>query len=236
MADDEVHVWFIKLCDDRSLIESAYSVLSKDERERAERFRFDWTRTTFVLSRGVLRTLLARFCDSPASSLEFDYGSEGKPFLANGGSNICFNMSHSAAISVFAVSRGREVGIDVEKHRPLVDVESIAARFFSPAEHRELMRMAESERNVAFFKCWVRKEAYIKACGGGLSIPLDSFRVSCAKSEQTALISVCGNSAEPSRWKIEDFSPLPRYSGAVAFRDVCCEVRLHAFRPVSDLF
>jgi 4'-phosphopantetheinyl transferase len=234
--DHEVHVWCIKLNEEPSTVAIAYSILSEDERERSARFRFPSLLSAFVLSRGILRLLLARFCDRAPSDLKFTYGQHGKPILADCGCPISFNMSHSDGIAACAITVGGEVGLDIERHRLLPDMEQIARRFFSPMEYRELMSLAELEREGAFFNCWVRKEAYIKALGGGLSIPLDSFQVSLVPGQPSTLVHVRDKRGEAREWSIQEFSPSLGYSGAVAFKDRRCLVRVHPIGSVNEMF
>ncbi len=236
ILNDEVHVWCIKLCEESLLIQSVYSTLSEDERERAARFRCSSLQAAFILSRAILRALLAQYCDRTPSDIVFAYGQQGKPFLADRACSIRFNMSHSGGIAAYALNVGRKIGVDIEQHRSLPDMEQIAGRFFSPLEYGELMGVAVPEREVAFFNCWVRKEAYVKALGGGLSIPLDSFQVTLAPGRPSALVDVRHNGAEARDWSIHEFSPMPGYSGAVAFRNRRCDVRVHAIRSANEIF
>jgi 4'-phosphopantetheinyl transferase len=180
------------------------------------------------VSRGLLRVLLSRLeCAAPAD-FSFKYGPHGKPALDRDLSwSLGFNVSHSGGILACAFARGAEVGIDIEFQRSGVEYERIAQRFFSPAEHRELMSVDEAMRGVAFYDCWVRKEAFVKALGGGFSIPLDSFQVSLAPGHAAALLHVRDTPGEERAWTIHAFSPAPRFSGAVALRDRRKRVRVH---------
>jgi 4'-phosphopantetheinyl transferase len=231
----EIHVWLVKLSEDSPVVERAHSVLSSDERERAMQFRSGSLRAAFVVSHGVLRILLGGYCNRQASDLKFGYGHQGKPFLADAEFPIHFNMSHSGEVAAYAFAVGQELGVDIEQHRTFPDKEKIAARFFSTCEYSEFMRIPEQERDVAFFNCWVCKEAYIKARGGGLSIPLDSFQVSVAPRDPARLINVYANVAEAGAWTIQKFTPAPEYSGAVAVRDRRRRVKVHAVRPAHEI-
>ncbi len=177
LGQDEVCLWCFDLRAEPHVIAKASATLSSAERERASRFARDLLRDNFILARGILRMLLGHYCGLPPESLEFDYGPQGKPFLTRCSCQIRFNMSHSGEIAAYAFAWGCDVGVDVEQHRKLPDQEEIAKRYFSPAEYCELMTVPEHERAAAFYACWVRKEAFLKAKGGGLSIGLDSFQV-----------------------------------------------------------
>jgi 4'-phosphopantetheinyl transferase len=178
--------------------------------------------------------LLARYCGMPAARLEFDYGPQGKPSFSRCSCPIRFNISHSGEIAAYAFTRGCAVGIDVERQRKLPDLEEIAKHYFSPAEYCELMTIPEHERAAAFYACWVRKEAFLKAKGGGLSIPLDSFQVSVAPDRLPAVLSVGGDAREARRWSLHEFMPAAGYSGAVV-----CEgqriLQVHALRSAREI-
>jgi 4'-phosphopantetheinyl transferase len=225
---DDVQVWCVRLRRDRELVLRARTFLGKDERVRAEKFHSSELSDDFVVSRGLLRVLLSRLeCAAPAD-FSFKYGAHGKPALDRDLSwSLGFNVSHSGGILACAFARGAEVGIDIEFQRSGVEYDRIAQRFFSPAEHRELMSVDEAMRDVAFYDCWVRKEAFVKALGGGFSIPLDSFQVSLAPGHAAALLHVRDTPGEERAWTIHAFSPAPRFSGAVALRDRRKRVRVH---------
>jgi 4'-phosphopantetheinyl transferase len=234
LRPEEVCVWSFQLCSEPHLIARAEETLSREERERASQFRDGSLRDRAVLSRGLLRMLLAGYCGSPPESLEFACGPQGKPSLAGCASPVDFNVSHSGEIAAYAFTTGCAVGIDVERHRDLPDMEGIAGRYFSRAEFRELMDVPESDREAAFYDCWVRKEAFVKARGGGLSIPLDSFQVSVAPGRPASLLKIAGNDAETRQWSIQEFWSAPGYSGAVAWRNRWA-VQIHALRSAREI-
>jgi 4'-phosphopantetheinyl transferase len=187
-------------------------------------------RAVFVLSHAVLRRLLAPYCDRTPSQLAFAYGLHGKPALAVGMGDVRFNMTHSGCVAAYALARDREVGIDIEQHRQPVDLQDIAERFFSGQEHRALMLLPEPDRHDAFFRCWVRKEAYIKALGIGLLLPLNSFQALPAFTEGLADIPDAGV-VGLSSWSVKDFVPFADYSGAVVAQGSTCRVLLHDLQP-----
>jgi 4'-phosphopantetheinyl transferase len=158
---------------------SDLSLLSPDERARGERFRFARDRAHFVSGRAELRRRLSGVVGADPRRIEFSYGVAGKPSCATSG--LEFNLSHSDDLAVLAIAHGANVhlGIDVEVPRPNHDHldELVARRFFAPGEVRGLLALPASERQAAFFRCWTRKEALLKALGGGLSLPLDDFEV-----------------------------------------------------------
>ena len=186
--------------------------LSLEERARAERFVFPEDRDHFIAARGMLRKLLGMYLTIPPSSIAFETGAYGKPFLAQemDGVSLHFNLSHAQGMALFAFSIGRELGIDLEKIRPEVAIEEIAERYFSPIEQQELRALPSERRAEAFFLCWTRKEAYVKAHGGGLQISLDSFNVSLTPGQPATLHCV-----DQDRWKLTSFAPFEGFAAAV---------------------
>ncbi|MGA8022821.1 MAG: 4'-phosphopantetheinyl transferase superfamily protein [Candidatus Acidiferrales bacterium] len=216
LESGEIHVWRALLSVEQSLLRHLESTLAEDEKTRAARFIFDRDRDHYVAARGILRDLLSGYIGCPAETIKFAYGPQGKPALADPGSksSLRFNVSHSHGLALIAVGAGREVGIDVELLRPEFAGEDTAKRYFSVKEVRELTRLPVESRTEAFFRCWTRKEAYIKARGEGLRVPLDSFSVSLSPDRFPEL-----SSADESRWKIESLIPArerePAYAAAV---------------------
>jgi 4'-phosphopantetheinyl transferase len=215
---DEVHVWRAALDWAPSRQQNLHRFLAADEQARAAQFYFEKDRRHFVIARGMLRDILGRYLNRAPESLAFRYGSHGKPALV-GRSNecgICFNLSHSRGRALCAVTSGREVGIDIEQVRDEPAVVEIAERFFSPREVAALRALPALEQGPAFFRCWTRKEAYIKARGQGLSIPLDGFDVSLAPGEPAALLGVRPDSSEQLRWSLQSLDAGPGFAAALA--------------------
>jgi len=210
---DEVHVWSADL--DRLPEAVLGEPLSADERERGRRFHFERDRRRFVTARGLLRRLLGRYLGLDPSRLRFGYGPRGKPFLA-GEDELRFNVSHSGGLALLAFAWDRELGVDVEEEREVEEAKDIARRYFSPWEERELRLLTEVERRGAFFRCWTRKEAFIKVTGDGLSRPLDAFDVTLAPGEPARLLRVEGEPEAAGRFWLEDVSPAPGFAGALA--------------------
>lgn len=212
-----VHIWYTVLEQPPLIIHQLEQLLSSDEQERAARFHFERDRRRFVVGRGALRTLLSRYLRVEPTRLNLCYGKYGKPYLAeeSQGSVLRFNLAHSNELAVYAFACDGEVGIDVEYLHPLVDLDQIAARFFSKEESTILRGLSEDQRLAAFFNCWTRKEAYIKALGEGLSHPLDQFQVSLIPGEPAQLLKVEGSLEEVSRWFMTAFVPAPGYVAAL---------------------
>jgi len=206
-----VHVWF---ADTEARVDD--TVLSPDERERALRFRFDRDRGRFVAARSTLRLILAQYLDAEAGAIEFGYGAQGKPHLAGeaAASGLHFNLAHAQGVAVYALARGRAVGVDIESVRPLSDADEIAERFFSPQEARQLRALPAPDKERAFFNCWTRKEAFIKALGQGLSYPLDRFEVSIGPKGR--LVSTDTSTPQGGDWSLREIEAPSGYVAAVA--------------------
>lgn len=191
--------------------------LSDSERQRASRLAFHRDRRRFIVARARLRQLLAARLGIRAESVELTYGTHGKPSLARrfADTGWRFNVSHSDDIAVYAFSRGREVGIDVEAIRANPDADDIAANFFSRRENEAYRALAPHDKPLGFFNCWTRKEAFIKALGDGLCHPLDGFDVSLAPGEPAKILRVGNTSGNGSGWHLKSFSPASGYVAAV---------------------
>jgi 4'-phosphopantetheinyl transferase len=217
LGSDEVHVFRAGLDQPAARLQSLFATLAADERARAERFYFQRDRSRFVAARGVLRTILSCYLALKPSELRFDYGAQGKPAVANScGRMLRFNISHSYSLALVAVTWGREIGVDLERVSAEVAKEQVAERFFSPREVAELRSLPVERHTEAFFQCWTRKEAYIKARAVGLSLPLDQFDVSLVPGEPVALLSTQGDRDEASRWSLRELVPGPSYFAALA--------------------
>ena len=219
MTRSDVSVWIARLDVPPRDVEEFSRTLSDDERARARRFAFEHLRRRFVVGRGLLRRLLGRCAGVAPERLDFSYGQYGKPALAGPSSALPlrFNLSHCEDLTLYAVTVGREVGIDVERIRPDFATLDIAARFFSSGEVAVLRAISDPIARVrAFFACWTRKEAYIKARGEGLSFPLHRFRVSLEGGAPAALLDVSDDPGEASRWRLEALDPGSAFAGALA--------------------
>ena len=217
LGNDEVHVWRASLDQPECNVGELLALLDSDERKRAERFHFRKDRDHFIVARGILRVLLGLYLNRKPTEVSFSYSLFGKPALEHesGEHPIRFNLSHSHALSLYAFACGREVGVDLEYARADFASEEIAERFFSDGEVAALRALDPNLKTEAFFNCWTRKEAYIKARGEGLSHPLNSFAVSMIPGAPAALLSVEGDSDEIPRWALQDLKPAPGYAAAL---------------------
>jgi 4'-phosphopantetheinyl transferase len=197
-----VHVWRFSLDLDRETQVKCAELLSESERARAARFVLERDRVSFIAAHGILRALLARYLGCVPEVIEFVYSSYGKPAVSHPRlpHPLSFNLSHSHGLGAVAIVRGREIGVDVEKIRPEFAGEEIAKRYFSSKEVDELRRLTDERRAEGFFLCWTRKEAYVKALGEGLRLPLDSFSVSLTPGEPAQL-----QAEDAHRWSVRSF-------------------------------
>jgi 4'-phosphopantetheinyl transferase len=219
LGHDEVHLWrgeLEALCGHEPHWKT---VLSPDELKRADRFHFARDRQRFVAARALLRTILASYLDTAPSDLSFVYSKKEKPSLASAhSSDVTFNISHSGGIALFAFALGREIGVDVEQVRSDFDLDAIARRFFSEHEQNQLAGLPTEAKAEAFFRCWTRKEAYIKATGDGLSLPLSQFDVSLEPGKQDALFATRPDASEAARWLLGEVPAGSGYIGAICVR------------------
>jgi 4'-phosphopantetheinyl transferase len=217
LTRDELHVWLasIELASER--LDELERTLSADEIARAERFYFQHDRRRFVGRRGILRAILANYLETKPSGLRFVYNEFGKPGLevSQETGSLSFNLSHSGELVLIAVAIDRDVGVDIEFIDNSVPFEEVAKRVLSVNEIAALEALPESLRPAGFFNCWARKEAYVKALGMGLSIPLNSFDVSLVRGETVTSVE-SANSSDTSNWKIENLSIDSRYAAAVS--------------------
>lgn len=213
----EVHVIVAALNRSAAERSSLWLLLNADEQQRANRFYFAKDRHHYLVARGLLRTILGEYLQVPAASVQFEYGEHGKPALGGQAaeSGIEFNISHAQGVALLAFARGRALGVDVEQIRPLTDAAEIVTRFFSANEVDVFRQVPGSQQPEAFFNCWTRKEAFIKAIGEGLSCPLHSFDVTLRPGEPAALRAVRESQHSAADWQLRDLRPAVGFAGAV---------------------
>lgn len=216
LSSEDVHVWRADLDVPEAVRHRMQQHLSPDEWKRAERFHFENARQRFVVGRGLLRVILARYRACSPKDLCFSYNEYGKPALAGGHrGTLRFNVAHSRGKVLYAVTRGREVGVDLEYMRENIDVEKIVDRFFSAREVATFWTVPAPLRRDAFFNGWARKEAYIKAHGKGLALPLDQFDVSLAPDAPALLLSTHSEEHDVLDWSLRALDAGPGYKAAV---------------------
>jgi 4'-phosphopantetheinyl transferase len=228
----EVHIWRIELNCVATSIATLKATLSPEEQGKAARFRTSELGERWTVARGALRCILASYAQSEPKSLVFRLGPYGKPDLAWPAADITFNLSHTCGLALLAITgKGRRVGIDAEMVRSGIEVEDLSRKFFAPAESDEILAVPPDFRLAAFYACWTRKEAFIKALGAGLSMPLHRFRVTVRADQPARLVSVDGD--EPDRWSLLDVGE-PNIAATVAVDGPISVVKRFSFMLPID--
>jgi 4'-phosphopantetheinyl transferase len=224
----EIHVCSVPLVAPDACLATLREYLTSEEREQAGRFRTAALQDAYTIARGTLRAIVGRCLDMAPADVSLDYGEHGKPRIGSGHA-LKFNLSHSGGRALYAVSVDRELGVDLEEIRPMDDCEPIASRYFNEREIRDLLSLPARHRGAAFYTCWTRKEAYIKAVGEGLSHALDGFRVSLRPSEPPLLETP----ADTRVWSLFDVSPEPGYAGALVAEGNAPDLRAWVFNDAG---
>jgi len=214
LLENEVHVWYFNVDKFSNEIEFHKNFLSIEEKSKSKKFKFEKDRALNILARSSLRILSSLYLDTSANAIEFKYGTYGKPDY-NFKTNLKFNVSHSGKFVVLAFVKNSEIGVDVEKVKTDFDVLDIAENFFSDSEIEMLHKAKLDDLYKAFYRCWTRKESFIKAKGSGLSFPLASFTVSLNYKE-AELLKTEWNPSEKEEWSLYSFEPAFGYIGALS--------------------
>jgi 4'-phosphopantetheinyl transferase len=218
-AAGEIHVWSAELDRPPAFVDQCAGHLAADELARAARYRFRLHRDRYAVGRGLLRLLLGRYLDCSPNEVRFRYDQHGKPALDEASSGLSFNVSHSESLGLYAFCVGSEIGVDVERMRTEVSREQVAEHFFSPTEIATLRALPYDLQPSAFLACWTRKEAFLKARGDGLTLPLDGFDVTLAPGDVPALTRTAWAPGEAAMWTLYDVSAwLEDHQAAVAVR------------------
>ncbi len=227
-GNTEVHIWGVWLKAPAAVNHAYRSLLSPSEIVRADRFVFERLTLSYQLSQGALRLLLAHSLECEPADIEFRFGPRGKPML-QGSSRIRFNMAHSGDLALYALTVDCEIGIDVEELRDIPDIEKVASHYFSRAEASELLSIGDKiSARDAFFRCWTRKEAYIKAVGDGLYLPLDQFQVTLFRDAPAKFVHIGNDVSAAAEWTLEHLDPAPNYLGALAYQSTPRNIVFHA--------
>ncbi len=217
LENNAVHIWRVKLDISPSFIELMLRPLSPQECDRANRLQFERDRRRFIVSHGVMRIILSRYLGCEPEQVQYQMTENGKPFLEKK-PELHFNLAHSHEIALIAVTPLGEIGIDVEYIRPLEDINRLARQCFSAQEYQQYISLPAPEKQQAFFTCWTRKEAFLKALGSGLAFPLDNFTVSLLSTEPARLVMVSGKHNESTDWTLQAIDCEAKYSAAFALR------------------
>jgi 4'-phosphopantetheinyl transferase len=213
LGDDEVDVWRVSLVPPGSMVNDFRAHLSMQENARAEKFKFHKDREKYIVGHGLLRVILSLYANVAPEELKFAENRYGKPELVYPpGLNLTFNVSHSYEMALIGIACRRQIGVDIEYVKKDFEWKEIIERFFSPREIRMINALPKDIQRRAFFTCWTRKEAYVKATGMGLSLPLKEFDVSPVPGATTLLLS----SPEKTRWSMKEVDVVDSYVATVA--------------------
>jgi 4'-phosphopantetheinyl transferase len=218
LSSTDVHIWRGWLDQPRRRVDQLAQSLSADERMRADRFRFETDRVRFIIARGMLRLILGQYLDTEPGRVQLCYGSHGKPHLRDGTNQplIRFSVAHSHQMAAYGFTCAREIGVDLEYARPMPRMQQAASAFMSARELALLSALPIDQQQQAFYLCWTRKEAYVKARGVGLAQPLQRLDMSMTPGEPARLLSVEAKPYETWRWALQSFTPAPGYVAALA--------------------
>lgn len=233
-SDRFIHLWPVWLDTTAGGLQQCRTLLPPAEVLDGDR-RTGQVAREFITARAVLRILIARYTGIRPQSIRYRIGSHGKPRLDHDTANLSFNVSNSGGLAVFAFARGCELGVDIERIRPIEDLDDIAGRYFCTREFESIQRTSGQERVAAFFRCWTRKEAFIKAIGRGLSFPLNGFEVTIGNDEPARLVQVDGDPEEASAWTLHSPPLAAGYASALAYRDQPRPVEARPPQTVENL-
>lgn len=218
LTNQAIHIIRAFIPDEFKNYECYWQLLNAEEKDRANRYKFTKDKNQSVLSRGILRRVIATYIPVTAQEVVFSVTKHGKLSLSGIHDNLKFNVSHSEQCILLAFTYKDEIGVDVEYPKNNVDFIGLAKRFFSATEYQELLKLSESERYIGFYNAWTRKEAYIKALGEGLSHPLDSFDVALLPNANIEILRIAQPEHEVKNWSLFAFEPYAEYFAACAIR------------------
>ena len=220
LGGDDIHIWRFPLVNHGDYSQHA-ALLAEDESRRAARFLFEKHREHFVIGRAVSRQILSLYLDIPPEKIDFAYENLGKPRFRDETlfKTFRFNVSNSHDQGLLAITLGTEIGVDLERIRPMSDMLGLAKRYFAEAETARLFALPEEEQPAAFFRYWTRKEAYLKAVGKGLTYPLRNVHVELADTPDGChILEINGDATEAAQWQLTNLNPRDNFKGAFAIR------------------
>ena len=234
LGPGEVHTWCATLDVPPETSARLYSTLTAEERSRSARFRYECDRRRFIVAHGVLRDLLGRYLRTQPGHIAYVYNAFGKPDLSpNVGDLLKFNLSHSDDLALIAIAADSDVGVDLERVQVQPEYTEIARHFFSPAELSQLNALPRDRYAEAFLGCWTKKEAYLKALGEGLAMPLNGFSVpmtTCPSRGPVHLGAASNGIVPEKRWSFYTLRPVPGYVGALAIEGTGWHLRQWEWR------
>ncbi|WP_299102867.1 4'-phosphopantetheinyl transferase superfamily protein [uncultured Winogradskyella sp.] len=232
LEPNTVHIWSFDFNIEDEAVKKYFHLLSQDEQARANKFKFDKDRRCYVVSKGVLRTLSGKYLNRNAQDIMFSYGEFGKPKFEQN-TDLNFNVSHSGDLATIGFVTNHTIGIDIEKIKNDFDTFEIASNFFSKKEIADLQLISKPEQYIAFYRCWTRKEALIKAIGSGLSFPLDSFSVTLDHDFIAEMQETHWDKSEKKEWNFHTFKPRAEYIAAVIVKNNFCSFKTMELDPTN---
>jgi 4'-phosphopantetheinyl transferase len=240
LGHDEIHLWlsFFDGIRDERLLSRYRDLLTEEELAQQRRFYFARDRHRYLVTRAMVRTILSRYAAVPPETWQFAWNAYGRPEIANVGQNcasLSFNISHTNSLIVLGVAARRVIGVDVES---VVDRDvslEIASHYFSLGEIAALAGTSVSQRKERFFEYWTFKEAYIKARGMGLSLPLDKFTFQFPGDGCVGLTIDPELEDDPAHWQLWQYRPAPEYLVAVCVSRAGVPARLTTIRTIAPL-
>lgn len=228
ISDNSIHVWLITLSALRNKLHFFEEILSKEELNKASKFRFDKDRQQFIITRGILRYLSGNYLKINPKDVNLIYSEFGKPYF-DMYTTLKFNVSHAEDMAVIGFVHNYDFGIDVEYTKRTFDVLDIVDNYFSKQEIKALHKIARPLQTEAFYRGWTRKEAFIKAKSKGLSFPLDSFSISIDSDENAQLYKTIWDENEKDLWRIIPFQTTKDYKAAFAVKGTLSSVKYFEF-------
>ena len=222
LLTEDVHVWSASLDVPEDVLHVLQQTLDSDERIRAGRFYFEQDRSRFIVCHGLLRAILASYLNIEPDRLQFDYTSNGKPFLIQKYRDkaLQFNLAHSHELALYAFTVDRRIGVDVERIYSFAKSSQLARRILSKQERAELYRSPQDEKLETLFRYWTCKEAYVKATGEGLTLPLEKIHLSLMQESKARMISINRSVREASRWSLRELHPVPGFAAALVIEGI----------------
>lgn len=218
LIGSDIHVWCASLSASPEELSGYLSLLSQDEVLRADRFYFEKDHDHFIVGRGLLRTILGSYLNQEPAQIEFVYGQFGKPAIRSGrGDKVLeFNLSHSKDLVLYILTWQRRIGVDLEYMAPMADMDNFAEQFFTPRETALINLLSGDQKADAFFKTWTCKEAFLKANGSGLTMPINQVEISLETNEVVKLNSIGSDKEHTTHWRLEILNHFPGYRAALA--------------------
>jgi 4'-phosphopantetheinyl transferase len=217
LGANRVDLWRVALNVEPACQAALGDLLSSQETQQACRFQFERDRRRYLVAHAALRTILSRYLGCDPHAVHYQVSSYGKPSL-KGHAGLHFNLAHSHELALIAVTALGEIGVDVEHIRALDGIDQLARVCFSEQEYQQFHALPNLEGQHAFFHCWARKEAYIKALGEGLSHPLQQFSVALLPTQSARMLSIDGSSEEAAQWTLQSVDLGAEYTAAFAVR------------------